>query len=129
MKHYLKETVFEIAEDAAKESKIKPSLETTEPGIVDDAKYTYYILDGSKEVSSNKVFELDPETGTFSVVAGLDYDLFPDQPLLLHFIDIANQSVERLLVRTYSYKYHRITSGTSPVTSGILPRKYPGCRI
>ena len=74
LKHYLKETVFEIAEDAAKESKIKPSLETTEPGIVDDAKYTYYILDGSKEVSSNKVFELDPETGTFSVVAGLDYE-------------------------------------------------------
>ena len=74
LKHYLKETVFEIAEDAAKESKIKPSLETTEPGIVDDAKYTYYILDGSKEVSSNKIFELDPETGTFSVVAGLDYE-------------------------------------------------------
>ena len=74
LKHYLKETVFEIAEDAAKESKIKPSLETAEPGIVDDAKYTYYILDGSKEVSSNKVFELDPETGAFSVVAGLDYE-------------------------------------------------------
>ncbi len=72
--HYLKETVFSIAEDAAKGDAIKPSLEATEGGADDGSKYTYYILNGTKEVSSTNEFNLDPETGMFTVVSGLDYE-------------------------------------------------------
>ena len=82
--HYLKETVFSIAEDAAKGTKIKPSLEATEGGTADGGdKFTYYILENSKEVSSNSVFKLDAETGTFSVITGLDYETED-----VYFIDV-----------------------------------------
>ena len=85
LRHYLKETVFSVAEDAAKATKITPSLEATEVGTTGDGdKYTYYILDDSKkETSKTDVFELDAETGTFSVIAGLDYETED-----IYFIDV-----------------------------------------
>ena len=70
---FLNEIVFTVLESAPVGSELEKPLEADD---VDgpDTKFNFYILDGTKEVSSTKEFKLDSKTGVFTVASSLDYE-------------------------------------------------------
>ena len=70
---FLNEIVFSVLESAPVGSELEKPLEADD---VDgpDTKFNFYILDGTKEVSSTKEFKLDSKTGVFTVASSLDYE-------------------------------------------------------
>lgn len=70
---FLNEIVFTVLESAPVGFELEKPLEADD---VDgpDTKFNFYILDGTKEVSSTKEFKLDSKTGVFTVASSLDYE-------------------------------------------------------
>ena len=70
---FLNEIVFSVLESAPVGFELEKPLEADD---VDgpDTKFNFYILDGTKEVSSTKEFKLDSKTGVFTVASSLDYE-------------------------------------------------------